>query len=140
MAAGYVIAGHIHPGVRLRGAAREHARLPCFWFGAGGAVLHPTVRPFADPAALSAAYQAHAIVPLPSNAAALGLVIDPAMGTGAKVVGAGGVNIYDVRYHEKLVMTRSAAEALQAQLGPNKAAPAGEEPAAEEGAQEEEAA
>ena len=55
---------------------------------AGGAVLHPTVKPFADPAALAAAYQDHAIVPLPSNAAALGLVIDPAMGTGAKAVGA----------------------------------------------------
>ncbi len=55
---------------------------------AGGAALHPTARPFADPAALSAAYQNHAIVPLPSNAAALGLVIDPAMGTGAKAVGA----------------------------------------------------
>ena len=55
---------------------------------AGGAVLHPTAKPFADPAALAAAYQDHAIVPLPSNAAALGLVIDPAMGTGAKAVGA----------------------------------------------------
>ena len=55
---------------------------------AGAAVLHPTVKPFADPAALAAAYQDHAIVPLPSNAAALGLVIDPAMGTGAKAVGA----------------------------------------------------
>jgi hypothetical protein len=55
---------------------------------AGGAVLHPEVKPFASPTALSAAYQAHAIVPLPSNAAALGLIIDPAMGTGAKAVGA----------------------------------------------------
>jgi hypothetical protein len=55
---------------------------------AGGAVLHPTARPFADPAALAAAYQHRAIVPLPSNAAALGLIIDPAMGTGAKAVGA----------------------------------------------------
>jgi hypothetical protein len=55
---------------------------------AGGAVLHPSVKPFADPAALSAAYQAKQIVPLPSNAAALGLAIDPAMGTGAKAVGA----------------------------------------------------
>jgi hypothetical protein len=55
---------------------------------AGGAVLHPHVSPFADPAALSAAYQSRAIVPLPSNAKALGLVIAPAMGTGAKAVGA----------------------------------------------------
>src|ERR687894_1819801 len=36
----------------------------------------------------------------------------------AKVVGPYGVNIYDVLYHEKLVMTRSAAETLQAQLDP----------------------
>jgi hypothetical protein len=55
---------------------------------AGGAVLHPRVRPFADPAALAAAYQHRAIVPLPSNAAALGLIVDPAMGAGAKAVGA----------------------------------------------------
>src|SRR5919206_3864353 len=39
---------------------------------------------------------------------------------GAKVVGAGGVNIYDVLYHEKLVLSRSAAEQLQAQLDPKK--------------------
>src|SRR3954468_23976169 len=45
---------------------------------------------------------------------------------GAKVVGAAGVNIYDLLYHEKLVLTRSAVEALQAQLGPKKAAVAGE--------------
>ena len=36
---GYVVAGHIHPGVRLAGAGRERARLPCFWFGEAGAVL-----------------------------------------------------------------------------------------------------
>ncbi len=55
---------------------------------AGGAVLHPTATPFGSPAALASAYQDRSIVPLPSNAAALGLVIDPAMGTGAKAVGA----------------------------------------------------
>jgi uncharacterized protein len=36
---GYVIAGHIHPGARLRGSGRQHAWLPCFWFGAETAVL-----------------------------------------------------------------------------------------------------
>jgi len=36
---GYVLAGHVHPGVRLSGAAREHARLPCFWFGSEVGVL-----------------------------------------------------------------------------------------------------
>lgn len=35
----YVFAGHIHPGVRLTGTARESARLPCFWFGRDNAVL-----------------------------------------------------------------------------------------------------
>ncbi len=29
----YNIAGHIHPGVRLRGAGRQYLRLPCFHFG-----------------------------------------------------------------------------------------------------------
>ena len=36
---GYVLAGHVHPGVRLSGAAREYTRLPCFWFGSEVAVL-----------------------------------------------------------------------------------------------------
>jgi hypothetical protein len=58
--------------------------------GAGAAVLHPPGRPvrYADPAAVSAAYQRHRLVPLPANAAALGLSYDPAMGTGASKVGA----------------------------------------------------
>jgi transglycosylase-like protein with SLT domain len=55
---------------------------------AGGAVLHPAVAPFAGPASLAAAYQRREIVPLPSNAAALGLIVDPEMGTGARAVGA----------------------------------------------------
>lgn len=37
--AGYVLAGHVHPAVRLIGAARERTRLPCFWFGARTGVL-----------------------------------------------------------------------------------------------------
>jgi DNA ligase-associated metallophosphoesterase len=36
---GYVVAGHIHPGVRLRGAGKEASTLPCFWFGRETAVL-----------------------------------------------------------------------------------------------------
>jgi hypothetical protein len=55
---------------------------------AGGSVLHPHASAFGDPAALAAAYQSHAIVPLPSNARRLGLIVDPAMGAGAKRVGA----------------------------------------------------
>ncbi|HEX2191475.1 MAG TPA: ligase-associated DNA damage response endonuclease PdeM [Longimicrobiaceae bacterium] len=38
-AAGYVLAGHLHPGVVLRGAARMRQRLPCFWLGAEVGVL-----------------------------------------------------------------------------------------------------
>lgn len=37
--AGYVLAGHLHPGVDLVGPARQHERLPCFWLGPSGAVL-----------------------------------------------------------------------------------------------------
>ena len=58
--------------------------------GAGATVLHPPGRPprYRDPAAVSAAYQHRQLVPLPSNAAALGLAYDPAMGTGASKVNA----------------------------------------------------
>lgn len=38
-AEGYVLCGHLHPGVRLAGPAREHSRLPCFWFRDGVGVL-----------------------------------------------------------------------------------------------------
>ena len=36
---GYVVAGHIHPGVTLRGAGKQASKLPCFWFGRATAVL-----------------------------------------------------------------------------------------------------
>jgi len=36
---GYVIAGHVHPGVRLYGAGGQRERLPCFVFGPDYAVL-----------------------------------------------------------------------------------------------------
>jgi DNA ligase-associated metallophosphoesterase len=36
---GYVLAGHLHPAVRLRGAGRQQVRLACFWFGARMGVL-----------------------------------------------------------------------------------------------------
>ena len=35
----YVLAGHIHPAVKLRGTAKQSARLPCFWFGQRVGVL-----------------------------------------------------------------------------------------------------
>jgi DNA ligase-associated metallophosphoesterase len=38
-AGGYVLAGHLHPGVRLAGAGRQRERLPCFWLGADVGVL-----------------------------------------------------------------------------------------------------
>src|ERR687893_2055688 len=51
----------------------------------------------------------------------------------AKVVGANGVNIYDVLYHEKLVLSRSAAESLSSLLDPKttKAAAAADDEGAE---------
>ncbi len=36
---GYTLAGHLHPAVRLTGAGRQRAILPCFWFGAQVGVL-----------------------------------------------------------------------------------------------------
>lgn len=36
---GYVLCGHLHPGVRLAGPARERSRLPCFWLRDGVGVL-----------------------------------------------------------------------------------------------------
>jgi DNA ligase-associated metallophosphoesterase len=36
---GYVLAGHLHPGVTLQGRGREKFRFPCFWFGALVGVL-----------------------------------------------------------------------------------------------------
>ena len=38
-AEGYVIAGHLHPGVSLVGRGRQHERLPCFWLRERYAVL-----------------------------------------------------------------------------------------------------
>lgn len=29
----YALAGHIHPGVLMKGKGRQRLRLPCFWFG-----------------------------------------------------------------------------------------------------------
>ncbi len=37
--AGYALAGHVHPAVRLTGRAGESVRLPCFWFGADVGLL-----------------------------------------------------------------------------------------------------
>ena len=36
---GYVLSGHLHPCVTLRGRARDRLRLPCFWFGERVGVL-----------------------------------------------------------------------------------------------------
>lgn len=36
---GYVVAGHVHPGITLRRRARMRARLPCFRIGTAAAVL-----------------------------------------------------------------------------------------------------
>jgi len=36
---GYNLAGHIHPGVRLRGKGRQSHRSACFYFGKSGGIL-----------------------------------------------------------------------------------------------------
>lgn len=41
----YVLAGHIHPAVRLEGLAEQTIKLPCFWFGQRGGIL-PTFGEF----------------------------------------------------------------------------------------------
>ncbi len=35
----YNLCGHIHPGVRVTGSARQSLRLPCFYFGEKGGIL-----------------------------------------------------------------------------------------------------
>jgi large subunit ribosomal protein L4 len=47
----------------------------------------------------------------------------------AKVVGASGLNIYDVLYHEKLVISRSAVERITRALDPSEGSSATEEAA-----------
>ncbi len=53
----YVIAGHLHPAVRLSGRARESLRLPCFHFGPRVGVL-PSFGAFTG---------AHVVVPAPGD-------------------------------------------------------------------------
>ncbi len=57
---------------------------------------------------------------------------------GAKIVASGGLNIYDVLYHQRIVLSRSAVEQVTRLLDPKKANGAGEadngEAAAEEAA------
>jgi soluble lytic murein transglycosylase-like protein len=55
----------------------------------GAQVLHPPDRTqtFSSPSVLAAAYQDHKLVPLPSNAAELGLAVNPQMGSDAGKVG-----------------------------------------------------
>ncbi len=36
---GYILAGHLHPAVTLKGQGHQRMRLPCFWFGAHVGVL-----------------------------------------------------------------------------------------------------
>lgn len=36
---GYLICGHIHPGIKLRGKGRQSVTVPCFWFGRDYAIL-----------------------------------------------------------------------------------------------------
>jgi hypothetical protein len=59
---------------------------------AGAAVLHPPDRTptFGDASALSALYQSHGLVPLPANVTALGLAVNPAIGSAAGRLGVPG--------------------------------------------------
>ena len=41
IAGAYVLAGHWHPCVSVRGRAFERLRLPCFWFGDDTGALPP---------------------------------------------------------------------------------------------------
>jgi DNA ligase-associated metallophosphoesterase len=49
----YVLAGHLHPCVSLRGHGRQHEQLPCFWFGPQVGVL-PAFGEFTGCAKISA--------------------------------------------------------------------------------------
>lgn len=49
---GYVLCGHIHPGVRLTGKGRQSVTLPCFSFGTKQAIL-PSFGKFTGRVALS---------------------------------------------------------------------------------------
>lgn len=51
---GYVLAGHVHPAVTLRGAGRQRERLPCFHFGARCGIL-PAFGEFTGTASVSVA-------------------------------------------------------------------------------------
>ena len=35
----YNLCGHIHPGVKMKGTARQHIKLPCFYFGENQGIL-----------------------------------------------------------------------------------------------------
>jgi DNA ligase-associated metallophosphoesterase len=50
----YNLAGHLHPGVRLRGNGRQRLRLPCFFFGPRQGLL-PAFGEFTGLATLSVA-------------------------------------------------------------------------------------
>jgi DNA ligase-associated metallophosphoesterase len=54
--AGYVLAGHAHPAVTLRGQGRQRVRLPCFWFGSDVGLL-PAFAGFAGAADVCPAAQ-----------------------------------------------------------------------------------
>lgn len=47
----YNLCGHIHPGVKMKGAARQYIKLPCFFFGENQGIL-PAFGNFTGTAAL----------------------------------------------------------------------------------------
>jgi hypothetical protein len=72
-----------------RAALSRLANLQTEYDGGAAALAPPaTTSSFSDPSALATAYQLHRLVPLPTNAAALGLAINPQMSAGASQLGA----------------------------------------------------
>ena len=83
VADGYVIAGHLHPAIILRGRANERVRLACYWFGELVGVL-PAFGSFAGSAIISPAagdrvfgIAGDSVVAIPVDSPAVGSVGGP---------------------------------------------------------------
>jgi DNA ligase-associated metallophosphoesterase len=60
----YYFSGHIHPGIRIRGMGRQSLMFPCFYFGAGYAVL-PAFGRWTGTVSIDAAPEDHVFAILP---------------------------------------------------------------------------
>lgn len=75
---GYVLAGHIHPAVTLRGAGKQALSLPCFWFGARVGVL-PSFGDFTGSISVRPRASDAVYVPCEGRVLAVGSKRDPAV-------------------------------------------------------------